>query len=71
MTLDAWQYGDPERVAIRKEEEALRKAKACGDCVHKRSIEFRGEVGHFCEFKRWVYGDGNRCNLKETKSEKR
>lgn len=61
MTLDACQYGDHERVAIRREEEALRKAKACGDCVHKRSIEFRWEIGHFCEYKKHVYG--RRCEL--------
>lgn len=65
MALDAWQYGDPEKVAIRKEEEALRKAKACCDCIHKRGVEFRGEMGYFCSFKKHVYG--KRCELYETK----
>jgi hypothetical protein len=57
-------YGDPEKVAIRRQEEALRKAKACGDCVHKRSQEFQGELVHFCGFKRKVYG--RRCELFRT-----
>ncbi len=64
MTLDAWQFQDPEKVAIRKQEEALRKARACGDCVHRRSEEFQGEVWNFCEFKKRVYG--KRCELFET-----
>ena len=61
--LDAWQYGDPEKVAIRKQEDALRKARACGDCMHKRSIELKGEMAHHCIFKRHVYG--TRCDLYE------
>lgn len=65
MTLNAWEYGNPEAVAIRRQEEALRKAKACGDCVHKRSMEFKGEVAHFCSFKRHQYG--RRCELFEMK----
>lgn len=67
MALDAWQYGDPEKVAIRKQEEALRKAKACGECIHRRSLEFRGEVFTHCEFKRHVYGV--RCNLYKKETE--
>ena len=65
MAYDSFMYGDPETVAIRRQEEAQRKARACGDCIHKRSVEFRGEVGHFCEFKRKVYG--RRCDLFEIK----
>lgn len=65
MALESWMYGDPEKVAIRKEEEALRKARACGDCVHRRSEEFMGEVWNFCEYKRRQYG--RRCDLFEIK----
>jgi hypothetical protein len=65
MALDAYMYGDPEKVAIRKQEEAQRKAKACGDCIHKRCVEFRGELGYFCEYKRHQYG--KRCELYEIK----
>lgn len=64
MTLEAWLYGNPETVAIRKQEDALRKARACGDCVHKRSIEFQGEMWHTCSYKRRQYG--KRCDLFET-----
>ncbi|MBC7620612.1 MAG: hypothetical protein H7293_16780 [Candidatus Saccharibacteria bacterium] len=63
--LDSWLYGNPETIAIRKEEAELRKARACGDCVHRRSEEFQGEVWNFCEFKRKRYG--TRCDLYEAK----
>lgn len=61
MALESWQYGDPERVAIRKQEEALRKAKACGQCAHKVSLDWNGETYHGCEYKRRRYGV--RCEL--------
>ena len=41
--LENWQYGDPEYVAMRKEEDELRKARACGECMHRKSMEFRGD----------------------------
>lgn len=65
MILDAWQYGNPETVAIRRQEDAQRKARACGDCVHRHSIEFRGETWSGCEYKSRQYG--RRCDLFETK----
>lgn len=61
MALESWMYGDPEKVAMRKEFERIRKDRACGECVHKRSIEFKGEIYHSCSFKRRVYG--TRCEL--------
>ena len=67
MIWDAWMYKNPETVAIRKQEDALRKAKACGDCIHRQSIDFRGETWHACTYKRRVYGI--RCELFETKRE--
>lgn len=63
--LDSWEYGDPERVAIRREEEALRKDKACGACVHKISAQMFGEILHACEFMRREYG--RRCELYEVR----
>lgn len=42
MALDSYMYGDPEKVLIRKQEAELKKAKACGDCIHRRSLEFKG-----------------------------
>lgn len=65
MALDSFMYEDPANVLQRKQELEAKKTKACGDCIHKRSMEFRGEVGNFCEFKRHVYG--RRCELYETK----
>jgi hypothetical protein len=59
--LESWEYGDPERVAIRRELDALRKAKACGQCVYKVTTEWNGEKYFGCEFKRRVYGI--RCEL--------
>ncbi len=64
MTLDAHMFLDPAIVLERKQEEAARKARACGNCVHHKSMEFRGEVWHLCEFKRYTYG--KRCNLYTT-----
>jgi len=61
MAYESWMYGDPEFVALRKEAERLRKDAACGECVHKRSIEINREVHNACEFKRRVYG--KRCEL--------
>lgn len=63
--LESWEYGDPEQVVIRREEEAQRKEKACGQCAHKISIEFRGDVLRGCEFQRRQYGW--RCELYEVK----
>ena len=65
MAFDSYLYGDPERVLIRKQEAELKKAKACGDCVHRRTIEFKGETLNHCEYKRRQYGRG--CELFEIK----
>ena len=67
MTMESWLFGDPERVLERKQEIAIRNERACGGCIHARSEEFKGEVVKFCRFKRWVYGDGNRCGMREAK----
>ena len=64
MAFDSYLYMDPEKVAIRREEDALRKHRACGDCVHRRSVEFQGETWNGCEYKRHQYG--RRCDLHET-----
>ena len=60
MALDSWMYGDPETVAIRKQEEAVRKERACGHCVHKCTQHLDGQPVHFCSFKRHTYG--TRCD---------
>lgn len=65
MAFDSWMYGDPEKVLMRKQEIEAAKARACGNFTHRRSMEFKGEVGNFCEFKRHTYG--KRCDLYEVK----
>lgn len=62
MALDSYMYNlTPEEIAIRHEQEALRKYRACGQCRHKVSVEWKGETHHGCEFKRRRYG--TRCEL--------
>lgn len=54
----------PEEVAMRRQEEALRADKACGDCLHRSPfIDARGEALRECKFKRRKYG--RRCDLFE------
>jgi len=66
MTLDAWMYGNPETVAIRRQENEYRKIKACSGCIHHKKIDFNGEDFHACGIKRGVFGLKN-CKHKETK----
>lgn len=63
MTLESWLYGNPETVAIRRQEEALRKARACGACVHRRTMEIEGQTLNACEYRRQY---GRRCDKFET-----
>lgn len=65
MALESWMYADPEKVAIRKEEESIRKARACGKCRHKVTVVWKGDDYHGCEFKRRKYG--TRCELYKEK----
>ena len=61
----SWEYGDPEKVAIRKQEEFLRKERACGRCVHKIQAVIGAEVLIRCEFKNREYGI--KCDLYKVK----
>jgi len=65
MALEHWQFQDPARVLIRKQEIEARARAACGSCLHHQSLVIKGEVLHICEFKRRQYG--RRCDLFETK----
>lgn len=65
MTLDAWQYGNPETVAIRKQEHESRQLKACGQCVHRVTVEFQGETYNGCKYKSRKFG--TRCDLYQPK----
>jgi hypothetical protein len=63
--MEKWEYGDPEKVAIRRQEEFNKKERACGQCVHRFSIEIKGKRINGCEFKRREYGV--RCGLYRVK----
>lgn len=52
----------PEEVAIRRQEEAARADKACGDCSNRSPFrDADGERERVCKFKRRQYG--RRCEL--------
>ena len=68
MTTDAWTWGDPFEVAARREAREQRQTAACGACIHRRSMDWRGETWNYCEYKRRTYG--TRCELYETKGAK-
>lgn len=61
MTLERWEYGNPENVADRRQREAIRSEKECGQCEHKKVIEWKGNLVNFCEVKNREYG--TRCNF--------
>ena len=48
MAIDAWMYGDPEKVLIRKQEEEARRHRACGQCVHKQVLALEGKTLYDC-----------------------
>ena len=68
MALDDWMYRDPFDVAARREALEQRQTTACGACIHRRSMDWKGETWNFCANKRRVYGV--RCELYETKEAK-
>ncbi|ADE12158.1 hypothetical protein [Sideroxydans lithotrophicus] len=57
--LPAYAYRDPQEVAIRNEEEMLRKEKACGQCRERVSMHWYGEELVSCGRKYQQYG--RRC----------
>ena len=62
MTLESWKFGDPEMVAIRNQEEMLRKERACGECIHRRIYEQENDDPiRKCVFLKRHYG--TRCEL--------
>lgn len=69
MALDSWMYGDPERVAIRRQEDILRKIKACAGCIHHQWIDYEGERLNRCDIKRFGFGQPN-CKQYTTKKGK-
>lgn len=61
MAHDSWMYGDPMQVAMRRQEDALRKEKNCGDCVNRDCLVIQGQKVVICTLKRKKYGF--RCDL--------
>lgn len=59
MTLPASDYRDPLQVAIRRQEEAARKERACGNCRERVAIHWHGEQLISCGIKYQQYG--RRC----------
>lgn len=59
MTLPAWEYGDPEKVASRRQGEAAQKEKACGQCRERGTAQWQGEQLVFCGIRHQTYG--RRC----------
>ena len=66
MALESWQYGDPETVAIRRQEAEFRKIKQCGGCIHHQKLELENETLHRCDIKRFEFGI--RCKNYTTKA---
>lgn len=52
MTLDAWEWGNPEAVLMRKQQRAANQKRVCTGCIYKRTIEFKGELVQACALKR-------------------
>lgn len=54
MTLDANMYHDPMLVLERKQEDVLRRQRACTGCIHRQRHEVLGEIVIVCSVKRTV-----------------
>lgn len=52
--LERWQYGDPEKVALRKE------SSTCKGCVHLETVKAFGQWHVICNKKK---KPGNRCRI--------
>ena len=59
MTLEAWQWANPQHVLERKQEQKEAKHKHCGDCIHHQQMQFK-EVEHICDMGRHY---GFRCTF--------
>lgn len=61
MAFESWLYGDPEKVAMRKQAEKERQDRNCGACGHRVTMVWKGETISACSFKKRTYGD-RRCD---------
>lgn len=64
---EKWEAGDPFNVVARREAVEQRKARECGECIHKRmQIDSKGrEAGYRCVFQKRIYGV-KKCELFKT-----
>ena len=64
---EKWETGDPFNVVARREAVEQRKARECGECIHKRmQYDSRGrEAGYRCVFQKRIYGV-RKCELFKT-----
>ena len=63
MTLDSWQWANPEFVLMRKQSQQEARHRHCGDCIHHQQLKLK-EVEHMCDMGRHY---GYRCDYYETK----
>lgn len=54
MTLESWQWGNPESVLEKKQEQQLKKVANCGDCIHVKMI-FNGDPRCTVRFQKFGY----------------
>lgn len=59
MTLEAWQFGNPEYVLERKQELEARKIKGCTGCKHHKTMDYQGETLRRCDIKPRGFGTPN------------
>lgn len=65
--MEKWEMGDPEKVAIRRETEKIRKDQECGSCLYRCERTIRREIESYCQFRKRTYG--KRCDLYKFKPE--
>lgn len=68
MTLDSWEYGNPETVLEAKQAQAARKHAQCGQCIHASRGVFKGQDLPICTQPRQTYG--YQCFKYQTKGAK-
>jgi hypothetical protein len=59
MIFDAWQYGNPETVLMRKQAVQEARHQHCGDCLHHVTLQLK-ETQHACSKGRKY---GYRCDF--------
>ena len=64
MTIDAWQWMNPESVLLRKQAHMEARHRHCGDCIHHRQLKL-AEVEHVCDLGRHY---GYQCTYYEKAS---